>query len=76
MREASEVAEGMIPGATHIPLGEILASPKQAALAGKKQVLVYCRAGIRSAKAVAAMQGAGIKAVNLGGGYLAYLGDK
>lgn len=76
VREAAEVAEGMIPGAMHIPLGQILENPKQPALAGKKQVLVYCRAGLRSAKAVAAMQGAGIKAVNLGGGYLAYTGDK
>lgn len=76
VREANEVAEGMIPGAMHIPLGQVLENPKQAKLAGKKQVLVYCRAGIRSAKAVAALQGAGTKAVNLGGGYMAYTGDK
>lgn len=76
VREASEVAEGMIPGAIHIPLGEVEANPKQAKLAGKKQVLVYCRGGIRSAKAVAALQGVGIKSVNLGGGYLAWQGDQ
>lgn len=27
VREAAEVAEGMIPGAMHIPLGQVLANP-------------------------------------------------
>jgi len=99
----------MIPGAIHIPLGKILENPKPPQLANKSQVLVYCRAGIRSAKAVTgqptssyaivslcsamlsglsppravfaaacvtAMQAQGIHCVNLGGGYLAWQGDK
>jgi len=75
VREPAEVAAGAIPGAVNIPLKQIEDNPNQTQLKGKK-VLVYCRAGIRSAKAVAAMQGAGIDAVNLGGGYLAWEGDK
>ena len=42
----------MIPGAIHIPLGQVEAHPNQTQFKGKK-VLVYCRGGIRSAKAVA-----------------------
>ena len=76
VREKNEVDEGMIAGAIHIPLGNILADPNIASLKDKKQVLVYCRAGIRSAKACAAMQKQGIKVVNLGGGYLAWQGDQ
>lgn len=72
VREKHEVDEGMIEGAIHRPLGMILENPKQPEFAGKK-CLVYCRAGIRSAKAVQAMQNAGIDAVNMGGGFLAYL---
>jgi rhodanese-related sulfurtransferase len=75
VREKNEVDEGMIPGALHIPLAVLLANPKRSELQGKK-VLVYCRAGIRSAKGVQALQNAGIDAVNLGGGYLAWQGDK
>jgi rhodanese-related sulfurtransferase len=75
VREANEVAEGMIPGAVHIPLGQILSHPNQSQFKGK-QILVYCKAGIRSAKAVDAMQKEGIDAVNLGGGYLAWQGDR
>lgn len=75
VREEAEVAAGAIPGAQNIPLATILAEPNIAVLKGKK-VLVYCRAGIRSAKAVQAMRKAGIDAVNLGGGYLAWQGDQ
>lgn len=75
VREEAEVAAGAIPGAQNIPLAKVLADPNIAALKGKK-VLVYCKAGIRSAKAVQAMQKVGIDAVNLGGGFLAWQGDQ
>lgn len=75
VREKNEVDEGMIPGAVHMPLATVIAQPSRPELEGKK-VLVYCRAGIRSAKAVQAMQRAGIDAVNLAGGYLAWQGDQ
>jgi len=76
VREANEVAEGMIPGAVHIPLGKILENPRINTLQDKKQILVYCRSGIRSANAVQALKRVGVNAVNLGGGYLAWQGDK
>lgn len=75
VREKPEVDEGAIPGSVHIPLANLMANPSRSELKGKK-VLVYCKAGIRSAKAVQALQNVGIDAVNLGGGYMAWIGDK
>jgi rhodanese-related sulfurtransferase len=75
VREPKELVDGAIPGSVNIPLGNIEADPNQTQFKDKK-VLVYCRAGIRSAKAVAAMQKHGIHAVNLGGGFLAWQGDQ
>ena len=54
-REDDEVAHGLIDGAYHIPLGQIvrdMSKPLVQDLKDKK-VLVYCRSGKRSAMAVA-----------------------
>jgi rhodanese-related sulfurtransferase len=54
VREPDEVQHGMIEGAYHIPLGQVVRDmnkPIVQHLKGK-QVLVYCRSGKRSAMAV------------------------
>ncbi|MGD9691340.1 MAG: rhodanese-like domain-containing protein [Phycisphaerales bacterium] len=70
VRRKDEFGEGHLPGAKHIPhtrLAERLSEvPKD------RTVLVNCRSGGRSARAVALLQRAGVKAVNLGGGFTAW----
>lgn len=69
VREDAERAAGFIPGSRHIPLASVLADPEGAA---SGTVYVYCAAGARSAKAVAALRERGIDAINVTGGYAAY----
>ncbi len=37
------------------------------------RIALYCRSGVRSARAVTALRSEGIEAVSVSGGYLAYL---
>lgn len=69
VREDSEVAEGMIPGARHVPLAEVLADP---AALGSERIVVICHAGGRARRAAAALQAAGADAVVLAGGMVAW----
>lgn len=71
VREPDEYAAGHIDGATLMPLGTVEANysklPKDAKL------VVYCRSGKRSAKAVSILQSHGYdRAVSMSGGYLAW----
>lgn len=66
VREAAEVATGMIPGARHTPLGEVLARPHE--FAADDRIVVVCQAGMRAARAAAALRAAGADAVVLAGG--------
>ncbi|NIK87696.1 rhodanese-related sulfurtransferase [Rhizomicrobium palustre] len=71
VREANEFAAGHIAGATLMPLSTLANDysklPKDVAL------VVYCRSGHRSAKAVAFLQAHGYgKAVSMDGGYIAW----
>lgn len=85
VREAEEHAAGHIAGDVHVPLDRILADGRTAvdaaaggpADAGGRGVVVYCRSGIRSARAAAALAAAdapgGPLAVrSLAGGHLAW----
>jgi len=68
VREISEVATGMIEGASHMPLssfGSYVENIKK--MDGPK--VVYCRSGVRSGRAVAKLKGAGLANVYNGGGY-------
>jgi rhodanese-related sulfurtransferase len=49
VREVAEVQQGYIPGATHIPVGEL--ANRLDEVPKDKQVLLYCRGGVRSGKA-------------------------
>ena len=66
VRENHEWAEGHIPGAVHIPLGELLERKDE--LDPAVQTLVVCHMGGRSARATAYLVANGHQAVNLAGG--------
>ena len=74
VRELAEVqASGMAKGALHIPLALVpvradpTAPDRTAGLDTAKPVAVYCASGMRSGKAVAALQKLGYQAHNIGG---------
>ncbi|MET0736385.1 MAG: ThiF family adenylyltransferase [Microbacterium sp.] len=64
VREAHEVATGMIPGARHLPLAELLADP--GAISGP--VVIVCQTAVRSRRAAEALRAAGVEASILAGG--------
>ena len=67
VREPQEYAEVRIPGATLVPLGTLLKSPRE--VLGKGAVLFVCSEGIRSAVACEAAAAIGLDEVyNLEGG--------
>ncbi|RBP64195.1 adenylyltransferase/sulfurtransferase [Brevibacterium sanguinis] len=70
IREPAEVSAGMVPGAEHLPMDELLEHPE--AIAGRS-VALYCRSGVRSARACAALRARGFDVSSVSGGYLAYL---
>ena len=70
VREADELrTDGRIPGAVHVPLGEL--GQRAPELAGDR-VLVVCRSGARSAMAADALRASGFDAYNVDGGILAW----
>ncbi len=86
VREPAERDIVTIPGAVNVPLAEVLAdTPAVLARlgaggsatgpAGTLEVLVHCRSGVRSARAVRALAAAGARATNVGGGVLAWAAE-
>ncbi len=59
VREPEEVAHFAIPGSVNVPLGDILAGTDPAELDTTRPVVVYCAGGVRSARAVAALESRG-----------------
>ncbi|KAA0977136.1 MAG: rhodanese-like domain-containing protein [Paeniglutamicibacter sp.] len=70
VREDFEVAEGMIPGALHIPMGELNA--RLGELDRDRPVIVICRSGNRSSRVADALTGAGYTADTMAGGMIAW----
>jgi len=68
VREADEVAAGMIAGARHIPLGELRS--RLAELDKSRPVVAVCRSGRRSAAAADQLAAAGFTAYTMTGGML------
>lgn len=72
VREADEVAEGIIPGAVHIPLGEVAERVEE--LDQSKAYIIICRSGGRSGKATEFLEAQGYDATNMVGGMLDWAG--
>ena len=71
VREPHEFQISRIAGSTLIPLGQL---PQRLAEIPKGQeIIVHCKMGARSAKAVALLKEKGIEATNLKGGILAWI---
>ncbi len=74
VREPNEFEIVSIPGATLIPKGEFLNGTALPKLPQDKQIVLYCKGGIRSAEALAVTKGAGFAdAVHVGGGVIAWV---
>lgn len=71
VREDDEFAAGHVPGAQHIPLGEVVERIDE--VPTDRTVYVICARGGRSAKAVAHFRSVGIDAVNVAGGTLGWI---
>lgn len=72
VREPQEYQICAIPRSTLIPLGDLPA--RLAELEGRRNIVVSCKSGVRSAKAVKLLREAGFgDAVNLQGGILAWI---
>jgi molybdopterin/thiamine biosynthesis adenylyltransferase/rhodanese-related sulfurtransferase/molybdopterin converting factor small subunit len=74
VREPQEFQICRIPGTTLIPLGQLPARIAEVpAAAAGRPIVVHCKMGGRSAKAVALLREQGIEATNLSGGILAWI---
>ncbi len=70
VREPDEVAEGTLPGAVNIPLGDLAARVDE--LDRDRRVVLLCRSGGRSTSAAEYLTSLGFgDVVNLAGGMLA-----
>jgi molybdopterin/thiamine biosynthesis adenylyltransferase/rhodanese-related sulfurtransferase len=74
VREPAEFEIVSIPGATLVPKDEILRGDALAALPQDKQIVMYCKTGVRSAETLAAVKNAGFRdAVHVQGGVTAWV---
>jgi molybdopterin/thiamine biosynthesis adenylyltransferase/rhodanese-related sulfurtransferase len=77
VREPNEYEINKIPGSVLIPKGEFLNGHALGELPGVdsgKQLVLYCKTGVRSAEALAVLKGAGYSdAIHVGGGVSAWV---
>ncbi|WP_426508177.1 adenylyltransferase/sulfurtransferase MoeZ [Dactylosporangium sp. McL0621] len=74
VREPAEWEIVRVPGARLVPKGEILNGNALADLPQDKQIVLYCKSGVRSAEALAAVKAAGFKdAVHVQGGVVSWV---
>jgi sulfur-carrier protein adenylyltransferase/sulfurtransferase len=74
VREPAEWEIVRIPGAVLIPKDEILRGDALSGLPQDKQIVMYCKTGVRSAETLAAVKNAGFKdAVHVQGGVTAWV---
>lgn len=72
VREADEWQQQRIPGAKHIPLGQL--TTRKGELPQDRLIVFQCATGSRSAMAADALGAAGFKTCNLDGGIEAWAG--
>ena len=72
VREADEVAAGMIPGAIHIPLGDV--PVRMSELDSSKSYILICRSSGRSGRAQEFLADEGYDVTNMVGGMLEWEG--
>lgn len=72
VREVSEVAEGKIPGAIHIPLG--LLEFRMNELDKNKTYVIVCRSGGRSSRATQFLEYYGYNVINMQSGMMSWQG--
>ena len=70
VREEEELAEGMIPGALHIPLAQLRNRANQ--LPKDQKIYVYCHSGVRSYTAARILTQLGYNAYSMAGGWHLY----
>ncbi|MEW9697876.1 rhodanese-like domain-containing protein [Paenibacillus sp. SI8] len=69
VREDEEVAEGIISGAKHIPLGQL--PERHTEIPQTDEVILVCRSGNRSGRALGYLESLGYKGLkNMSGGML------
>ncbi|MCM3638484.1 rhodanese-like domain-containing protein [Sporosarcina luteola] len=73
VREEDEVEQGMIPGAIHIPLGEVPERLEE--LEKAAPYVLICRSGGRSGRAAEFLEAKGYDVTNMVGGMLDWQGD-
>ncbi|MEV8511079.1 adenylyltransferase/sulfurtransferase MoeZ [Dactylosporangium sp. NPDC051484] len=74
VREPAEWEIVRVPGARLVPKGEFLNGNALAELPQDKQIVLYCKSGVRSAEALAAVKAAGFKdAVHVQGGVVSWV---
>jgi adenylyltransferase/sulfurtransferase len=74
VREKVERDINLIPGSILIPKGDFQTGAALADLPQDKQVVLYCKTGVRSAEVLALVHGAGLAdAVHVGGGVSAWV---
>ena len=71
VREDDEFAEGHVPTAHHIPLGQL--ESRLAEVEDGGRVFVICRSGARSAKGADVLFANGIDAVSVAGGTMGWI---
>ncbi len=70
VRDAQEVELGIIPGALHIPVNDLRQRLQE--LDTNRELLVYCKVGLRGYLACRILMQHGFRCRNLSGGYLTY----
>jgi adenylyltransferase/sulfurtransferase len=73
VRETHEFQISRIAGSTLIPLGQLPGRLGELPIGSGQEIIVHCKSGVRSAKAVAILKQNGIEAKNLKGGILAWI---
>lgn len=72
VRESFEVAAGVLPGAVHIPLGQLMMRADE--ISHEKPVVVYCAHGIRSLQGASLLLSQGFEGTrSLSGGIVAWM---